>query len=828
MLVPILPFKLLFRLPGQKLPLPHSCKQVQGGFSHYPRTRNTMKPPFFALRAMALGLAAAYCLAPTACQAQTPDEDPPRLIKPVPTLDPAEKNRREALDQYLHGLIELGANRPVEAIGFLDKALELDPKALPPKRALVWAHHQLFRRDEVIRLGAEVLQRDPDDITLALTVAASLTIRGMETEAGDLLEKLLQAEKVQETLSLKIDVLGELANLRRDTRQWKASENALTEVIAMLDRPELTVLGWSPDRLKKWKAEALERVGRLRVEQNNLEGALESYRQARAVDQVESARLGLLLGNVLARQGRQKEALEKLAEYLTTKPSGLDGYELWITLRRQQGQDKRLLDELTAFAAADPVNANLGILLARQRAQYGNWTGAEAACLQAFRTIPSPESARVLIDLWWNQPDKGPASFIAFLDSCVTEPENTQLSGIPAFPGQAAGNQATDKSQARQLSLALQEDPVRLRELLTFATRALSPAGEGASTKPGAVEMNQSPWKPMTLQLLGRWALELRSFSEAVVLHRALLSLRGADRDVRFAGRISFAEVLVQDHRYDEASRVVREALAESKPGQERVQTRLWLAGILSQMKENERALEQVDLAEAEAPEHLLHKTQISRARVVAEAGRPEESLAILAKLREKLLGLEDRRNAALTSFYILDKLKRLAEADKELEALLQIDPNDAQVCNALSYSWSERNMRLDEAERLIRRCLKNEEEEQRQGKRDTGDRTGWSPHPSASYVDTLGWVFYRQGKLDQALRELDRALALPGGDDPEIWEHRGDILNALNRRVEAISSWRRALVQLETIPHHSKASRRNILVEKLRPGEATPSPPKR
>ena len=173
-----------------------------------------MKPPFFALRAMALGLAAAYCLAPTACQAQTPDEDPPRLIKPVPTLDPAEKNRREALDQYLHGLIELGANRPVEAIGFLDKALELDPKALPPKRALVWAHHQLFRRDEVIRLGTEVLQRDPDDITLALTVAASLTIRGMETEAGDLLEKLLQAEKVQETLSLKIDVLGELANLR--------------------------------------------------------------------------------------------------------------------------------------------------------------------------------------------------------------------------------------------------------------------------------------------------------------------------------------------------------------------------------------------------------------------------------------------------------------------------------------------------------------------------------------------------------------------------------------------------------------------------------------
>ena len=243
-------------------------------------------------------------------------------------------------------------------------------------------------------------------------------------------------------------------------------------------------------------------------------------------------------------------------------------------------------------------------------------------------------------------------------------------------------------------------------------------------------------------------------------------------------------------------------------------------------MQQPQRAqrLEQVELAEAEAPEHMTHKTLIARARVLSGAGRSEEALAILAKLREKLLSLEDRRNAALTAFYILDKLKRLQEADQELEALLQIDPNDAQVCNALSYSWSERAIRLDEAERLIRRCLRNEEEEQRQGK-NPGERSGWTPHPSASYVDTLGWVLFRQGKLDHALRELDRALALPGGDDPEIWEHRGDVLSALNRPVEAAASWRRALVQLETIPHHPKTNRRAILLEKLRPGQGTTPP---
>ena len=124
--------------------------------------------------------------------------------------------------------------------------------------------------------------------------------------------------------------------------------------------------------------------------------------------------------------------------------------------------------------------------------------------------------------------------------------------------------------------------------------------------------------------------------------------------------------------------------------------------------------------------------------------------------------------------------------------------------------------MRLDEAERLIRRCLQNEEVDESQGKRG-GDRGGWSPHPSASYVDTLGWVLFRQGRLDQALRELDRALALPGGDDPEIWEHRGDVLAAMGRQVEAVSTWRRALSQLESNPHHPKGDRRGDLIGKLR-----------
>jgi tetratricopeptide (TPR) repeat protein len=110
------------------------------------------------------------------------------------------------------------------------------------------------------------------------------------------------------------------------------------------------------------------------------------------------------------------------------------------------------------------------------------------------------------------------------------------------------------------------------------------------------------------------------------------------------------------------------------------------------------------------------------------------------------------------------------------LRKSIALDPaNSAEACNYLGYMWADHNMNLDEAETMIRRALENE------------------PN-NASYLDSLGWVEFRKGKLDQALTDLLRAAKGAERDDPVVFEHIGDTYLKLNRMADALAAWQKAL----------------------------------
>lgn len=119
------------------------------------------------------------------------------------------------------------------------------------------------------------------------------------------------------------------------------------------------------------------------------------------------------------------------------------------------------------------------------------------------------------------------------------------------------------------------------------------------------------------------------------------------------------------------------------------------------------------------------------------------------------------------------EKLGRLDDAIEMLKVNLTLDPNHADTLNALGYFYAEKSVRLAEAEQLIRRALFQEPD-------------------NGAYLDSLGWVFFKQGRLDQALEVLTRAAQ--GSSDPVIYEHLGDVYLEHDQPQEAARWWERAL----------------------------------
>ena len=109
------------------------------------------------------------------------------------------------------------------------------------------------------------------------------------------------------------------------------------------------------------------------------------------------------------------------------------------------------------------------------------------------------------------------------------------------------------------------------------------------------------------------------------------------------------------------------------------------------------------------------------------------------------------------------------------LRGSIALDPtNAAEAYNYLGYMWADHNMHLDEAKEMIERALQIE------------------PN-NGSYLDSLGWVEFRQGKFDQALADLLRAVKNLDREDPIVFEHIGDTYLKLQRVSEALESWQKA-----------------------------------
>jgi Flp pilus assembly protein TadD len=121
------------------------------------------------------------------------------------------------------------------------------------------------------------------------------------------------------------------------------------------------------------------------------------------------------------------------------------------------------------------------------------------------------------------------------------------------------------------------------------------------------------------------------------------------------------------------------------------------------------------------------------------------------------------------------ERLDRLDVAEADLRRVIKMKPDYAHAYNALGYTLAEKTNRLAEAKTLIEQAVKLSPED-------------------PFILDSLGWVNYRQGNLEVALKILQNAYGQRA--DPEIAAHLGEVLWKVGQRDEARKVWRTALAE--------------------------------
>ncbi|RTL29308.1 MAG: tetratricopeptide repeat protein [Rhodocyclaceae bacterium] len=260
---------------------------------------------------------------------------------------------------------------------------------------------------------------------------------------------------------------------------------------------------------------------------------------------------------------------------------------------------------------------------------------------------------------------------------------------------------------------------------------------------------------------VGLLAMQQGDRQAAEVHFRHLLNLGFGDPDII---RMYLGQIAEEAKRYDDALNWYR-AVA---PGPQFIGAQVRLAQVLASRGKLAEGRQHLQAAASAAPQDKLQYV-LAEAQLLRDANRMEDAFEVLD---EALRRDPENTDLLYESALAAERLGRVEAMEGRLRKVIALKPDQAHAYNALGYSLVDHNMRLDEAEMLIRKAL--------------------SLLPGDPFIiDSLGWALYRKGKLTEALEQLKTAFELRA--DPEIAAHLGEVLWMLGRRDEAAKTWRDA-----------------------------------
>lgn len=255
--------------------------------------------------------------------------------------------------------------------------------------------------------------------------------------------------------------------------------------------------------------------------------------------------------------------------------------------------------------------------------------------------------------------------------------------------------------------------------------------------------------------------LELESWPEAIYYLQELIE-RGAYTD---SARFNLGRAYEQTGEPQQAL----EQYAQVGAGSDYLPAQLRMARILVDQQRIDDMRQRLAQSRLEEPDYAV-QLYLLEAELLADLNQVEPAWQLLQQALEEQ---PDNHNLLYSRAMLAEKRGDLLLMERDLRQIIEQQPDNAAALNALGYTLADRTTRYDEALELIQSAHRLDPDD-------------------PAIVDSLGWVHYRLGNLDEAERLLREAFErFP---DHEVGTHLGEVLWQNGKRREARAIWKKVI----------------------------------
>lgn len=492
-------------------------------------------------------------------------------------------------------------------------------------------------------------------------------------------------------------------------------------------------------------------------QRNRFDIALENYvQQAKATQDAGVAERGFRIAEYL---GAEQPALETSLLWAKTAPENIDAqraaavqlaragrYDESMTFMEQvlQRQGDTHFDFLALSAAETDPDTRAGLLQSfdRLQAKYPDNSQLQFGKALLLQQDGRPQEALELLE---EQPSKNRPIASILLHARLLQSLERNDDALPLLEKGIAQN---PNDKRLRLTYA---------RLLVAENRLDDAKGEFASL------LQQYPNDDDLRFSLALVCLEAKAWKEAIIYLQELIE-RGSHSD---AAHYNLARA--HEELDDIPSALIEYALVG--PGNDYLPAQARQSELLFKQRRGEEAAERLSRARESQPDYAI-QLYLLEAEAWSKQRNSERAWQVIEQALEQF---PEDLNLLYTRAMLAEKRGDLALLEEDLRFILEREPDNAMALNALGYTLADRTTRYAEAKQLIEQAYQL----------NPGD---------PAILDSLGWVNYRLGNLDEAERLLRKAMQeFP---DHEVAAHLGEVLWVQGKQKEARKLWREALKQ--------------------------------